>query len=209
MLHLPPIWLLRLTTDLQRRRHVWPSLASVPPPKIISGPNTGYLSPMSSAWTPFLPLWKTRYPSPASWRTEFGMAEPAAVVNQSRLSAYVTRSWPSRRVSPTWDSWIHAKCPMLIWIPASPTSTQVTRIRTLLHIASSPYQSKSYTEHRPLVAHLHRPRPPSTWPGLLISIFSGLVSIARPQRILCSSWQMSPYSSVPPALYCSLRPQRT
>ena len=108
MLHLPPIWLSRLTTDLQQRQHVWPSLTSMPPPKIISGPNTGYLSPTSSAWTPFLPPWKTRYPSSASWRTEFGMAKPAEVVNQSRLSTYVTRSWPSRRVSPTWDSQICA-----------------------------------------------------------------------------------------------------
>ena len=32
MLHLLPIWLSWLTTDLQRRRHVWPSLANVPPP---------------------------------------------------------------------------------------------------------------------------------------------------------------------------------
>ena len=63
MLHLPPIWLSRLTTDLQRRQHVWQSLASVPPPKIASGPNTGSLSLTSSAWTPFLQPWKTRYPS--------------------------------------------------------------------------------------------------------------------------------------------------
>ena len=95
MLHLLPVWLSRLTTDLQRRRHVWPSLTSVPPPKIVSGPTTGSLSPPSSAWTPFLRRWKTRYPSSASWRIEFGMDEPAAVVNESRLSAYVTRSWPS------------------------------------------------------------------------------------------------------------------
>ena len=108
MLHLPPVWLSRLTTDLQRRRHVWPSLASVPPPKIVSGPNTGPFSPMSSAWTPFLQPWKTRYRSSAFWRIEFGMAKPAGVVNQSGLSAYVTRSWPSQRVSPTWDSWIGA-----------------------------------------------------------------------------------------------------
>ena len=105
---LPPAWLSRLTTDLQRRRHVWPSLASVPPPKIVSGPTTGSLSPTSSAWTPFLRPWKTRYPSSASWRTEFGTAVPAAVVNRYGLSAYVTRSWPSRRVSPTWDSRIRA-----------------------------------------------------------------------------------------------------
>ena len=108
MLHLPPAWLSRLTTDLQRRRHVWPSLVSVPPPKMVSGPTTGSLSPPSSACTPFLRPWKTRYPSSASWCTEFRMAEPAAVVHRSRLSAYVTRSWPSRRVSPTWDSWIRA-----------------------------------------------------------------------------------------------------
>ena len=95
MLHLPPIWLSRLTTDLQRRRHVWPSLASMPPPKIVSGPNTGYLSPMSSAWTPFLQPWKTRYPSSTSWRTKFGTGEPAAVVNRSGLSEYMMRSWPS------------------------------------------------------------------------------------------------------------------
>ena len=108
MLHLLLIWLSWLTTDLQWRRHVSPSLASVPPPKIISGPNTGSLSLTSSAWTPFLRPWKTRYPSSASWRIEFGTAEPAAVVNWSGLSAYVTRSWPSQRVSPTWDSRIHA-----------------------------------------------------------------------------------------------------
>ena len=65
-------------------------------------------------------------------------------------------------------------------------------MQTPLCIVSSPYQSKSYTEHRPLVAHLPRPRPPSTWPGLLIFIFSGPVSIARPQRILHSRWRMSP-----------------
>ena len=104
MLHLLPIWLSQLTTDLQRRRHVWPSLASVPPPKIVSGPNTGSLSPTSSAWTPFLQLWKTRYPSSASWRIQFGIVEPVAVVNRSGLSAYMMISWPSRRVSPTWDS---------------------------------------------------------------------------------------------------------
>ena len=108
MLHLPPAWLSWLTTNLQRRWHVWPSLASVPPPKIVSGPTTGSLSPPSSAWTPFLRLWKTRYPSSMSWRIEFGMDEPAAVVNWSGLSAYMTRSWPSRRVSPTWDSRIRA-----------------------------------------------------------------------------------------------------
>ena len=44
MLHLPPIWLSRLTTDLQRRWHILPSLASVHPPKIVSGPNTGSLT---------------------------------------------------------------------------------------------------------------------------------------------------------------------
>ena len=95
MLHLLPIWLSRLTTDLQRRWHVWPSVTSVPPPKIVSRPTTGPLSPTSSAWTPFLRPWKTRYPSSASWRIEFRMAEPAAVVNWSGLSAYMTRSWPS------------------------------------------------------------------------------------------------------------------
>ena len=108
MLHLPPVWLSQLTTTLQRRWHVWPSLTSVPPPKIVSGPNTGSLSLTSSAWTPFLQLWKTRYPSSASWCIEFGTAEPAAVVNRSRLSAYMTRSWPLQRVSPTWDSRIRA-----------------------------------------------------------------------------------------------------
>ena len=77
------------------------------------------------------------------------------------------------------------------------------------HIMSSPYRSKSSTVHRPLVAHLPRPRPPSTWPGLIISIFSGPASIARPQRILHSRWRMSPSSSVPPALHCSPQPQRT
>ena len=95
MLHLLPVWLSQLTTDLQRRRHVWPSLASMPPPKIAYGPNTGSLSPTSLAWTPFLQPWTTRYPSSASWRIEFGTAEPAAVVNRSGLSAYMTRSWPS------------------------------------------------------------------------------------------------------------------
>ena len=83
MLHLPPIWLSRLTTDLQWRRHVWLSLTSMPPPKIVSGPHTGYLSPMSSAWTPFLQPWKTRYPSSASWRTKFRTGEPAAVTDPS------------------------------------------------------------------------------------------------------------------------------
>ena len=95
MLHLLPVWLSQLTTNLQRRWHAWPSLASVPPPKIISAPNTGYLSPTSSAWTLFLPPWKTRYPSSASWHTEFRTAEPAKVVNQSGLNVYVTRSWLS------------------------------------------------------------------------------------------------------------------
>ena len=108
MLHLPPIWLLQLPTNLQWRQHVWPSLTSVPPPKIVSGPNTWSFSLTSSAWTPFLQPWKTKYLSSTSWRTEFGTAEPAAVVNQSRLSTYVTRSWPSQRVSPTWDSRICA-----------------------------------------------------------------------------------------------------
>ena len=108
MLHLPPVWLSQLTTDLQRQWHVWPSLASVPPPKIASGPNTGSPSSTSSAWTPFLQPWKTRYPSSVSWRIEFGTAEPAAVVNRSGLSAYVMRSWLSQRVSPTWDSRIRA-----------------------------------------------------------------------------------------------------
>ena len=108
MLRLPPGWLSWLTTDLQRRRHIWPSLASKPPPKIASGPNTGSLSPTSSAWTPFLQPWKTRYPSSASWRIEFGTAEPDAAVNRSGLSAYVMRSWPLQRVSPTWDSRIRA-----------------------------------------------------------------------------------------------------
>ena len=51
MLHLLPIWLSRLTTNLQWQWHAWLSIASVPPPKIISGPNTGYLSPTSLAWT--------------------------------------------------------------------------------------------------------------------------------------------------------------
>ena len=108
MLHLPPAWLSWLTSDLQRRQHVWPSLASLPPPKIVSGPTTGSLSPTRLAWTPFLRPWKTRYPSSASWRIEFGMAKLGTVVNRSRLSAYMTRSWPSRRVSPTWDSRIRA-----------------------------------------------------------------------------------------------------
>ena len=34
MLHLPPIWLSWLTTDLHQRGHIWPSHVSVPPPKM-------------------------------------------------------------------------------------------------------------------------------------------------------------------------------
>ena len=71
---------------------------------------------------------------------------------------------------------------MAIWTPASPTFTQATRMWTLLRIVSSLYRSRSYTEHRPLVARPPRPRPPSTWPGLLISIYSVPASIASSLR---------------------------
>ena len=40
-----------------------------------------------------------------------------------------------------------------------------------------------------LVARPPRPRPPSTWPGSLISIYSVPASIARPRRMLHSRWR--------------------
>ena len=104
MLRLPPDMHLRLTTDLQRQRLAWPSLASVPAPKTAFGPTIGYRSRIPWAWTRFCRPWTTRSPSSVSLPTGSTMAAPAAVVTRSALTAYTTRSWPSRRSSPQWAS---------------------------------------------------------------------------------------------------------
>ena len=104
MLHLSPDMRLRLTTDLQRQRLAWSSLASVPAPKTDFGPTIGYHSQTPWAWTRFCRPWTTRSPSSVSLPTGSAMAAPAEVVTQSVLNAYATRSWPSRRSSPQWAS---------------------------------------------------------------------------------------------------------
>ena len=110
MLHLQPDMRLQLTTDLQRQRLTWPSLASVPAPKIAFGPTIGSRSRKPWAWIRFCRPWTTRSGS--------ATAAPAVAVTRSTLNAYATRSWPSRRSSPQWASRIPGSRLLATWTRA-------------------------------------------------------------------------------------------
>ena len=101
-----------------------------------------------TAWTPSYPLWRTKYPTSASSRTAFDPAPPAAVVSRSGLHAYVTKSSPLQRVSPTWVNLTCASRLLDSWTHGSPGCIQPTHTKIRPHTALNPSQSKSSTMPR-------------------------------------------------------------
>ena len=97
------------------------------------------------------------------WLTEFCQGPPAEVVSRSGLHAYVTKSSPLRRVSPTWVSPTRASCLLDSWTPGSPGCTPPTHTKTQPHIASNPSRSRSSTMPMPPSRPPPRPSSPRPW----------------------------------------------
>ena len=104
MLTTSPELVSQLACDLLRIRPDRPYLRNAPAPSISSGPTTGCRTQTHWVWTPSYPLWRTKSPTSESSRTASDRALQAAVVSRSELHAYVMKSSPLRRVSPTWVS---------------------------------------------------------------------------------------------------------
>ena len=148
MLTTSPELVLQLICNLLRKRPNKPYLRNAPAPLISFGPNTGCHTQNRCTWTPSYPLWRTKYPTSASSRTAFDLALPAAVVSQSGLHAYVTKSSPLQRASPTWVNPTCASRLLDSWTPGSRGCIQPTPTKIRPHIMLNPSQSKSSTTPR-------------------------------------------------------------
>ena len=135
----------QLICDLLQKRPDKPYLHNAPAPSISFGPNIGCHTWNHWAWTPSYPLWRTKYPTSMSSRTAFDPVPPAAVVCRSRLHAYVTKSSPLQRVSPTWVNPTHASHLLDSWTHGSRCCIQPTHMKIWPHIMLNPSQSKSST----------------------------------------------------------------
>ena len=162
MLTTSPELVSQLTCDLLRIRPDRPYLRNAPAPSISSGPTTGCRTRNHWVWTPSYPLWRTKSLTSESSRTAFDRGPPAAVVNRSGLHAYVTKSSPLRRVSPTWVSPTRASRLLDSWTHGSHGCTPPTHTKTQHHIESNPYRSRSST--MPMPPSMPTPRLSSPWP---------------------------------------------
>ena len=118
MLMTSPELVSQLTCNLLRTSPDRPYLHNAPAPSISFGPTTGCRTRNPWVWTPSYPLWQTKSPTSKSSRTASDRAPPATVVSWSGLHAYVTKSSPLRRVSPTWVSPTRTSCLLDSWTPA-------------------------------------------------------------------------------------------
>ena len=148
MLTTSPELVSHLICDLLQKRPDKPYLCNVPAPSISFGPNTGCRTRNCWAWTPSYPLWPTKYPTSASSHTAFDRGPPAAVVSQSWLHVYVTKSSPLQRASLTLVNPTRASRLLASWTPCSRSCTPPTPTMIRPHIALNPYQSKSSTTPR-------------------------------------------------------------
>ena len=134
MLTTSPELVSQLICDLLRKRPNKPYLRNGPAPSISFGPNTGSRTWNRWAWTPSCPLRRTKYPTSASSHTAFAQGPPAAVVSRSGLHAYVTKSSPLRRASPTWVTQTHTSRLLASWTPGSHVCTPPTPTTIRPHI---------------------------------------------------------------------------
>ena len=135
MLTTSPELVSQLTCDLLRTRPDRPYLRNAPAPSTFSGQNTGCRTRNRWAWTPSYPLWRTKSLTSESSRTASVPVPPAAVVSRSGLHAYVTKSSPLRRGSPTWVTPTRASRLLDSWTRGSHVCIPPTHTRTQHHTA--------------------------------------------------------------------------
>jgi hypothetical protein len=93
---------LKLTSALQQRRPIWPSVKVVPLPLPLSGAKLG--PPFASPWatTPTSPTSTIRSLSSACLASASAMGAPVGAVDRSGLAQFLTTSYQSQRGSPHW-----------------------------------------------------------------------------------------------------------
>ena len=213
MLTTSPELVSQLTCNLLRIRPDRPYLRNAPAPSISSGPTTGCHTRNRWVWTPSYPLWRTKSLTSESSRTASDQGPPAAVVSRSGLHAYVTKSSPLRRVSPTWVSPTRASRLLDSWTLGSPGCTPPTHTKTQHHIASNPSRSRSSTTPMPPSMPPPQPSSPRPWRWSGSPSFSccARVNTAVLRTTNPCAWAMSPSllatrNSTPsrrPALTCT------
>ena len=139
MLTTSPELVSQLTCDLLQIRPDRPYLRNAPAPSTSSGLTTGCRAWNRWVWTPSYPLWQTKSLTSECSRTASDRAPLAAVVSRPGHHAYVTKSSPLRRVSPTWVSPTRASRLLDSWTHGSHSCILPTHTKTLRHIESNPY----------------------------------------------------------------------